>query len=63
MVPFPETVAATVNVVLLTALVTYHATPVAVPAFEISAAVKLDGLIASENTRVKLTGTEFVTVG
>jgi hypothetical protein len=61
-VPVPDVVADTVNVVLLTD-VTAQATPVAVPAFMISEAVKVLVLTGSLNTSVKLTGTELVTAG
>jgi hypothetical protein len=57
-VPIPDTVAATVNTVELTD-VTVHVTPVAVPAFVISEAVKLPVFMASENVIVKFAGNEL----
>ena len=61
-VPVPDVVAETVKVLLLTD-VTAQATPVAVPAFIKSDAVKEPVFIGSLNTRVKFTGTELVTDG
>ncbi len=58
-VPSPDAVAATVHVIL-SEVDTAQVTPVADPLFEISAAVKELGLIASLNTKVKFTGTELV---
>ena len=58
-VPLPvDDVAATVHVILSDVL-KLHVTPVAVPVWTMSLAVKLDDPTAPENTAVKFTGNTF----
>jgi hypothetical protein len=60
MVPDPVTAVAERFHVTLSALVSAHVIPVAVPLWTISPTVKLDEPTAPENTTVKLIGIEFI---
>ena len=60
MVPSDEIIALTSKLMWSPESVTVQATPVAVPAFEISYTVKVDALIASEKVIVKFAGKLFL---